>query len=120
MLTREERSQIIHDSCRECNLDSYITTCEKSSDLITVAQKIMGWTGFIKNNPHKNSYLYFDSVDACFYINDSDEPWVTFGAKWSVGANDLSLSKFAKAITIINKMLETMKAKINELQKEEL
>jgi hypothetical protein len=118
MLTLEQKEKILYESSRECNLDAHITQCEKKSDLATIAQRIMGWTGFIKNNPHKQSYLYFDSVDSCFYIDNHDNACVTFGARWIVGSKDLTISKFERALMIINKMLETMQDKINQVLRE--
>lgn len=114
-LTLDQKVKIIHDSARECNLDCHVEIAEKKSELYTLAEKGMGMFGWYKNMPHKNSYLYFDSVDACFYISESDQACVVFSAKWNVGSKDLSIGRFEKALIVINKMLETMQSKINEL-----
>lgn len=113
-LTNDQRIKILHDSCRECGIDGHIVVAEKKSDLHTVAEKALGWLGWYKNIPHKNSYLYMDSVDACFFISKNNYANVTFAARWSVGSKDLDIEKFETAIMIINKMLETMQLKINE------
>lgn len=114
-LTLEQKIQIIHDSARECNLDGHVVVVEKKSELHTLAEKGMGMFSWYKNMPHKNSYLYFDSVDACFYISKTDRACVVFSAKWNFGSKDLSISRFQKALISINKMLEAMQGKINEL-----
>ncbi len=105
-LTNEQKIKILHDSARKCNLDSHVTIREKKIDLQTHAEKMMGNMSHVKN-PHKNSYLYFDSVDACFYI-ERETACVTFTARWGVGSKDLSISKIEKALISINKMLETI------------
>ena len=114
-LTLEQKKQILYESCRECGLDGHIVVSEKKSDLHTVAEKAMGWLGWYKNIPYKNSYLYFDSVDACFFISSNNIASVAFTARWCVGSKDLSLTRFEKGVSIINKMLETMQCKINEM-----
>jgi len=112
-LTSEQKIKILHDSARKCDLDSHIVTCEKKADLQTNAERMMGNMSYVKN-PHKNSYLFFDSVDACFYI-ERETACVTFTARWSVGSKDLSIDRMEKGVISINKMLETMQCMINEL-----
>lgn len=112
-LTQEQKIKILHDSARECNLDSHIITADKKSDLHTQAEQMMGNMSHFKN-PHKNSYLHFDSVDACFYI-ERENACVTFTARWGVGSKDLSMDRFEKALININKMLEIMQGMINEM-----
>jgi hypothetical protein len=119
-LTLEQKIKILHDSARECNMDSHVVVSEKKSDLQTVAEKALGWLGWYKNIPYKNSYLFFDSVDACFFISKGNCAYVTFTARWRVGSKDLDIARFEKAVSLINKMLETMQIKINELAKEGL
>lgn len=114
-LTLEQREQIIHESCRECGLDSHVRVSEKKSDLQTVANKALGWLGWYKNVAYKDSYLYMDSVDACFFISQNNVANVIFNARWSVGSKDLDIERMEKAVIIINKMLETMQCKINEI-----
>ncbi len=116
-LTNEKKIQILHDSARQCDLDSHITVCEKKSDIQTQAEMMMGNMSFVKN-PHKNSYLYFDSVDACFYI-EREKACVTFTARWDVDSKDLSINRMEKALITINKMLRTMQDMINKILGEE-
>lgn len=113
MLSSDEKYNILHDSAKEIGIDSHIVVADKKSDLHTQAEQMMGNMSHFKN-PHKNSYLFMDSVDACFYIY-REIACVTFAAKWGAGSKDLSVERFEKAIITINKMLETMQLKINEL-----
>lgn len=115
MLTNENKEKILHDSARECGLDSHIVTVDKQSELYTHAEQMMGKMSHPRN-PHKNSYLFCDSVDACFYI-DRETPCVTFTARWSIANKDLDIGRMEKAIIIINKMLMSMQEGIAELMK---
>ena len=113
MLTNEQKSEIIHKSARACGLDGHIVVADKQSNLYTYAEKFMGKMSHYKN-PHKNSYLYCDSVDACFFI-ERDIANVTFTARWYAGSKDLNISHMEKTVITINKMLETMQCEINEI-----
>lgn len=112
-LNDEQKEKIIREAAMECGLDAHMALVEQKSDLSTYAEKMMGNMSNWKN-PHKNSYLYLDSVDACFHIA-REKACVTFTARWYAGAKDLSAEKMEKAIITINKMLETMQIKINEV-----
>ena len=70
---------------------------------------------FYKDIPHKNSYLYMNSVDACFYLNNRESPCVVFSAKWGVDSKDLSAEKMTAAIETINNMLNAMQRKVDEI-----
>jgi len=112
-LTNEQKTKILHDSAIKCDMGGHVVICEKKADLQTNAERMMGNMSYVKN-PYKNSYLYLDSVDACFYV-EREMACVTFVASWIVGSKDLSISKMEKAIILINKMLLEMQYMINEL-----
>lgn len=54
----------------------------------------------------KNSYLYCDSVDACFFYGPTGAPTVTFTARWTYGAKDLD--RLGEAAELIKTMLYNM------------
>ena len=112
-LNSEQIKNILHDSARKCDMDGHVVICEKKVDLQTNAERMMGNMSYVKN-PHKNSYLYLDSVDACFYI-ERKTACVTFTARWDVGSKDLSIERMVKAIVLTGNMLEEMQRMINEL-----
>lgn len=60
-----------------------------------------------QEHPRKNSYLYLDSVDACFFYSNFGTPTVTLTARWSCGAKDLD--RLADAAELIKTMLRAMK-----------
>ena len=102
MLTKEQQAILLHDAARISGMDGHVQPCGD-----TAAEKIMQWFGGTKTTPRKTSYLYLDSVDACFYYCN-DRACVTFTARWFVGAKDLEGEKLLKAATFIQRMLENM------------
>lgn len=115
-LTNEQRAMIIHDAARECGMDGHIVHAENKKCLHTMAQKAMGELGYYKGMPHKESYLYMDSVDSCFYISANDKACMTFTARWFAGSRDIDGENLPKALELCNKMLNTMQRMIDELK----
>ena len=76
--------EAMHDSCRELGLDSHIKTIVHKKDCHTYAEKIV--CNF-KDRPFKvkNSYMFLDGVDFCFY-NYKNE--VNFAISGCISDND--------------------------------
>ena len=74
----------MHDSCRELGLDGHMKTIEYKKDCHTYAEKIV--CNF-NDRPFqvKNSYMFLDGVDFCFYQNGKD---VNFSISGCVARND--------------------------------
>lgn len=115
-LTNAQRAIIIHDAARECGMDGHIVHAENKKSLYTMAQKAMGEFNYYKGIPHKESYLYMNRVDSCFYISDDDKPYMTFTARWFAGDKDLNGERLPKTLELCNKMLNTMKRMIDEIK----
>lgn len=113
-MTIEQQQKILHAACEKCGLDGHLVTADKMSELYTWAEKIMHKT----KAPHKNSYVFCDTVDVCFYI-DSGKACCTFAAKWRFGAADLHRDTYNKAFTTINDMLYRIQAGIDEILESE-
>ena len=73
IFTREQQTVMLHDAARAANMDGHVTSTPPS----TMAERAMTWWGGRKNTPRKNSYLYCDSVDACFFYTADGTPTVT-------------------------------------------
>lgn len=101
-LSIEQQKILLHDAAVMSNMDSHVQT-----EGYTAAEKIMQFFGGQKNTPRKMSYLYCDSVDACFYFTNN-KACVTFTARWFSGAKDLE--KLGEASKHIGLMLENMQS----------
>jgi len=109
MLTVEQKANLLHDAARLTGLDSHIYDGKPQ----TAAEHLMVRTGGLKDEPRKNSYLFCDTVDACFYYNGK-RACCTFTARWFAGAADLEPVKIAKAMQIVSDMLENMQRLADE------
>lgn len=91
--------QAMHDTCRELGYDGHIKTIKHKKDAYTYAEKIAIQYGIPK--AVKNSYMYLDRVDFCFFQNGND---VNFAISGVIARNDkLYISR------AINRALEICK-----------
>lgn len=100
ILTKEQQEILLHDAAKISGMEGHVQTAG-----CTAAERVMQMFGGKRNAPRKMSYLYCDSVDACFYYHN-DKACCTFTARWFAGAKDLS--KLADAGALISKMLDNM------------
>lgn len=110
MLNKEKQAQLLHDAAVMTGLDAHV----KTTALSTAAEKIMQLFGGSKNTPRKTSFLFCDSVDACFYYNSFDSACVTFTARWYAGAKDLEGDRPNETAKIIRTMLNNMQALVDK------
>ena len=75
--------QAMHDTCRELGYDGHIKTIQYKKDAHTYAEKIAIQFGIPK--AVKNSYMYLDKVDFCFFQNGNN---VDFAISGVVSGND--------------------------------
>jgi len=81
----------------------------------SAAERVMRMFGGRKNTPRKNSYLYCDAVDACFYFWN-DKACCAFAARWFNGAKDLD--RLQDAGTLIKTMLYNMQTLADDFIKD--
>lgn len=87
----------MENTCKILGYDSHIKIIKKKSEAYTYAEKIA--TRFELPIAVKNSYMYLDGVDFCFYQNGND---VNFAISGNIRANDkLKIEKaISKALEI--------------------
>lgn len=102
MFTKEQQKSMLHRAARSSNMDGHIVTTPP----VTMAERAMTRFGGKASTPRKNSYLYCDSVDACFFYGPTGAPTVTFTARWTYGAKDLD--KLGEMANLIETMLHNM------------
>lgn len=105
-LTIEQEREALYQAARQVGLDAHITYMERKSDAHTCAEKLM-LNSYRKGMPYKASYLYCDTVDACFFFDYDGRATVTLSARWAHGAKDLG-KPIKKGFDYIQKMLDAM------------
>lgn len=102
MFTKEQQKSMLHRAARSSNMDGHIVATPPA----TMAEHAMTRFGGKASTPRKNSYLYCDSVDACFFYGPTGAPTVTFTARWTYGAKDLD--KLGETAELVKIMLYNM------------
>lgn len=102
MFTKEQQKSMLHRAARSSNMDGHIV----ATPPVTMAEHAMTRFGGKASTPRKNSYLYCDSVDACFFYGPTGAPTVTFTARWTYGAKDID--KLGETAELIKTMLYNM------------
>ena len=111
LIPYEQPRVILHDAVRACGLDGHI-----SEHTGTAAEGALLRFGGNKKQPRKNSYLFLDSVDACFHIQHNKACCV-FSARWYATSEDLG--KLDEAGALIKEVLEEIQNKIDKLEEGE-
>lgn len=102
MFTKEQQKSMLYRAARSSNMDGHIVTTPPA----TMAERAMTRFGGKASTPRKNSYLYCDRVDACFFYGPTGAPTVTFAARWTYRAKDLD--KLSETAKLIKTMLYNM------------
>lgn len=109
-MTNEKQAELIAIACREAGLDGHIKWIERSSDAHTYAERIANGIrlGNVKRLPVKNSYMYCDTLDMCFfYINDV--PYMSYAGYVTGNSKDIMEDKLVKAFQTSKQVLSRMK-----------
>lgn len=105
-LTIEQERDALYNAARRVGLDAHITYMERKGDAHTYAEKLM-LNSYRKGMPYKTSYLYCDTLDACFFFDHDGRACVTISACWRHGAKDLG-KPIRDGMAYIQKMLDAM------------
>ena len=70
-MTNEKQAELIAIACKESGLDGHIKWIDRSSDAHTWAERIANGIRLRngKRLPVKNSYMYCDTLDMCFFYS---------------------------------------------------
>lgn len=104
----EIRQTLLENAMRKCQMGIHIKNMEFKKDADTWAERIA--TGFhVKSAfPVKNTYMYCDTLDMCFFYDINMVPTVTYAGYTQYMAKDtIGLPKaFEKANEVLNAMQE--------------
>ena len=112
--TNEQQEQAIRQACKRYGLDSHTTQKERKSDFHTWAEQIAK-RFFRKGMPVKNSYMYCDSLDMCFFFLENGTAVYTYAG--CADKRDATEEKIVNAFRLANKVrlaMEEALAKMGE------
>lgn len=92
--------QAMHDTCKELGYGSHLKTIKNKKDCHTYAEKIIG--NFAKRPFRvKNSYMFLNGVDFCFYQDGEDVNFAISGYVANDDKNNIQ-EAIQKALVICN------------------
>lgn len=103
----EDISDMLSRAAREAGLDGHIKIIERRSEAHTWAEKIA--ERFRTNAiPVKNSYMYCDTLDMCFFYSNDLTPTFTYAGYTTLNAPDIKDNKLQEAFTKARELLLIM------------
>lgn len=108
-MTVDKQAELIHKACRECGLDGHVKWIETRKDTQTWAEKIAERFRQNRNIPVKNSYMYCDQLDMCFFYTAWDLPVVTYAGFAGVNDKDITEGQLEQAFRKAREVLEAMR-----------
>lgn len=108
-MTTEKQAELIAISCKEAGLDGHIKCIDGRKQADTWAEKI---AIRFKNNgplPVKNSYMYCDTLDMCFFYNEAGTPFMSYAGYATAESKDITEGKLLEAFRRARQVLSTMK-----------
>lgn len=108
-MTADKQAELIHNACRECGLDGHVKRIEGKQDVQSWAEKIAERFRNKRNMPIKNSYMYCDQLDMCFFYTEWDLPVVTYAGYAGVNDMDITQGKLEQAFRKAREVLEAMR-----------
>lgn len=107
-LSPEQQAAVIEAACKAANLDAHITRITAKSGASTWAEKIAAQYKTAREDmPVKNSYMYCDALDMCFFFLNGRTPafaYAGYTVVRSADANGGLVKAFAKADEVLRYM----------------
>lgn len=108
-MTVDKQAELIHKAFREYGLDGHVKWIETRKDIQTWAEKIAERFRQNRNIPVKNSYMYCDQLDMCFFYTAWDLPVVTYAGFAGVNDKDITEGQLEQAFRKAREVLEAMR-----------
>lgn len=113
ILPPELQEKIIEAACKTANLGAHITKITSKSSASTWAERIaVQYRAGNTAMPVKNSYMYCDTLDMCFFFLNGHTPAVAYAGyavALSADATGGLVNAFAKANEVLRYMVEYQK-----------
>lgn len=121
-MTKQRQAELISAACKAAGLDDHIRWIETQKQADTWAEKIAMRFKDKDSFPVKNSFMYCDTLDMCFFYDPQGVPRMTYAGFASAESPDITEGKlieaFHKAIQVLNAMKEMAK-EVKDPAKEE-
>ena len=112
LITGEKQAEIIAQACKENGLDGHIKWIRWKKDAGTRAEQMARdnkvYLEGTRPFPVKNSYMYCDSLDMCFFFLLGTKATLTYSGRTNAGLPDIKDGKIIKAFEAAQKVLDRM------------
>lgn len=109
-MTQERQAELIHKACRAAGLDAHIRVINRKKDATTWAEKIaVQFMQAGQQLPVKNSYMFCDTLDMCFFYGPGDTPKVAYAGHAGADERDITDGKLSEAFRRAATVLQAMK-----------
>lgn len=108
-MTADKQAELIHRACRECGLDGHVKWIKGKKDAQTWAERLSVRFADDRNMPIKNSYMYCDQLDMCFFYTQWDLACVAYAGYAGVNDTDITDGGLERAFRKAREVLEAMK-----------
>ena len=118
-MTDKQQARAITKACIEAGLESHITWHKSAADLRTWAERISNrFRDGRQPRPVKNSYMYCDTLDVCFFYGgpSHDTPYMTYAGYVTAGSPDITEGKLSEAFKKAGAVLRAMKRLAEEAE----
>ena len=109
-MTSERQAELISLACKEVGVDSHIRFIERRKEAQTWAETIA--VQFMQSGQQflvKNSYMFCDTLDMCFFYGPGDTPRVAYAGHAGADERDIADGKLLEAFRKADMILRAMK-----------
>ncbi|MBS6510606.1 MAG: hypothetical protein KH334_02800 [Clostridiales bacterium] len=108
-MTDERQAELIATACKEAGLDGHIKWIKRAKDAQTWAERIAERFRNSRQLPVKNSYMYCDKLDMCFFYGETGTPHMAYAGYVTASSPDITEGKLLEAFRRARQILSTMK-----------
>ena len=106
-LSEDMQADIIANACKDAGLDTHIKWVKYHKDSATWAEKIADRFRGSRIMPVKNSYMFCDTLDMCFFFDSRGYACMTYAGYAYAGSRDITTNlgaAFEKAEKVLASM----------------
>ena len=107
-LSPKKQAELIEKACREHGLDEHIKWIQKKEDAQLFAEAIAEQHRDRMEMPVKNSFMYCDALNMCFFYDATGIPCMSYSGYAFVDSQDLCEGNIQKAFEKAKAVLQTM------------